>query len=408
MKRRRIFFFNRFYWPDESATAQILTALAEGLAAAGHDICIVTSRLNYGDPSRSYPAREERAGVRIERLWSTRFGRGRVIGRLLDYLSIYASFLAFILRQPQAGDVVVMKTDPPLLSVLGAVAVALRDVRQVAWCQDLFPEVAEAEMAVPPLLRPAFGCLRLLRDHSLRHSARVVVLGSDMADYLATGHCPPERMAILPNWAVQDEAPPPPGATAALRQRWGLPAEAFVVGYSGNLGRAHDWSTLLAAAEALRDDPTFTFLCCGGGHGYERLRAAVAAGGLEARFRFLPYQERSDLAASLRVPDVHWLTLKARLTPFIFPSKFYGILQAGRPLIFIGEPRSEMAALIREHGLGGVVPEGDGPGLAALLRHLRADGPRLAQRGQAARRLWEARFQREAILERWADLLRTV
>jgi hypothetical protein len=139
MSGRRVFFFNRFYRPDSSATAQILTDLCEGLDGSGYPITVVTSRLNYADPAIAYPAREQLGAVTVRRLWSTRFGRGNALGRLLDYLTIYLSFFVFMLREPRPGDLAVFKTDPPLLSVPGALARAVRGFHMVAWCQDLFP-----------------------------------------------------------------------------------------------------------------------------------------------------------------------------------------------------------------------------------------------------------------------------
>jgi glycosyltransferase involved in cell wall biosynthesis len=139
------------------------------------------------------------------------------------------------------------------------------------------------------------------------------------------------------------------------------------VGYSGNLGRAHDWQTLFGAAQRLRDREDILFLVCGGGRGYEQLHAAVEDAGMERSFRFLAYQPQGRLAAALRVADLHWLSLKPSLTPFIFPSKFYGIVEAGRPMVFVGEVRSAMARLLAAEGIGVAVNPGDEGSMAAAV-----------------------------------------
>jgi glycosyltransferase involved in cell wall biosynthesis len=263
-----------------------------------------------------------------------------------------------------------------------------------------------AELRLP---RAAGGCLRLLqglRDWSLRAADQVVVLGTDMHHFLRQRGIPARTLAIVSNWSVQAEGGA--GAEAQVRAEWGIGADEFVVGYSGNLGRAHDWRTLLDAARRLGDVADLRFVCCGGGHGYGQLQEAVRESGLEARFRFLPYQERERLAASLRVPDLHWFTLKERLTPFIYPSKFFGILQAGRPALFIGDPHSEIAHLIRRHGAGAVVREGQAAALARLIRHYATDREAAREAGVAARRLWEQRFQRETEIALWDRLIRRI
>ena len=97
-------------------------------------------------------------------------------------------------------------------------------------------------------------------------------------------------------------------ANNPLREAWQL-AGKFVVGYSGNLGRVHDFETVLAAAEQLHKEPRIVFLMIGGGKRFEDLVRSVEDRGLEGTFRFRPYQEASVLPFALNVPDVHWLSL---------------------------------------------------------------------------------------------------
>ncbi len=383
--RNRVVFFNRFYWPDESATAQILTDLAEYLAGHGWEVEVVTSRLRYTDARVVLPAADLCNGVRVHRLWSTRFGRGRLVGRLSDYLTIYLSFAAWLLRHARAGQIVVMKTDPPLLSVLGWLFKDLQHYRLVAWCQDVFPEVAIAGLPPRRWLRPVYSLLRHARDLSLNGSECTAVLSEDMRQYLLRqGVRAP--IAKLPNWAVHAGAADAE-EVARLRREWGLEGR-FVVGYSGNLGRVHDWETVRDAIPLLADVPGLAFLFVGGGAGYEALRRALA-GVRRPLVVFRPYQPRERLAASLAVPDIHWLSLRPEMTPFVFPSKLYGILAAGKPVIFVGDSRSELAAMVATNGCGFRVDCGDGATLQNILMRLTGD-PQLMLRLQAAAR----RFQR--------------
>lgn len=406
MKPGRLIFLNRFFWPDQSATAQLLTDLATKLAQEGaREVLVVTSRLDYAEPGRSYAAREEKEGVRVRRLWSTRFGRGQLLGRGFDYLTIYLSFFLFLLREARPEDRVILKTDPPLLTVPAMVARTVRPFRMVAWCQDLFPEVALAGMELPGFLRMPLRWLAQLRDRSLRRAEAVVVLGEDMRRYLEERELPGEQLHVIPNWSIQQEEDGGKDPSE-LRGRWGIEGEAFVVGYSGNLGRAHDHATVLAAARELAaEDAGVVFLCVGGGHGYERLREQVRAEGLASVFFFQPYVDRSDLHASLRVPDLHWFSLRPELTPFLYPSKFAGILQAGRPVLFIGQGDSAIAQLIKKERIGAAVEEGDAAGFAAQVRAWSEDPAGLEAAGERAREIWQQQFRREERLADWAALL---
>jgi glycosyltransferase involved in cell wall biosynthesis len=212
-----------------------------------------------------------------------------------------------------------------------------------------------------------------------------------------------KHLQEISNWSVQQDESAVTGAT--LREEWGIPADDFVVGYSGNLGRAHDWKTILEAACILKEEKGLRFLCSGGGYGYDRLQEAVVVSGVQSMFTFLPYQPLDKLGASLKVPDVHWLTLKEALTPFIFPSKFFGILQAGRPLVFIGSADGEIADLVQSNKIGYAIREGEANTCASAIKSMKADRAGTLESGKRARGLWEEKFQKSLEIDKWNALL---
>jgi glycosyltransferase involved in cell wall biosynthesis len=361
---KRVVFFNRFYWPDESATSQILTDLAPFLAEQGWDVEVVTSRLLYADPAARLQKGENAKGVRIHRLWSTGFGRGKLGGRLLDYLTIYLSFAWFLLMKTRKGQIVVMKTDPPLLSVLGWFFKWIRGYKLVSWCQDVFPEVAMVGLNPNPVVKTLFNLLRALRNRSLNRSEMIAVLSDDMQQHLSRD-CPEGQFRKLPNWAIHSRRAASE-EVERLREEWGL-RDRFVVGYSGNLGRVHDWKTVRDAMPMLKDLTNLTFLFIGGGAGYVQLQSELGEVS-QPQVLFLPYQPREVLPVSLAVPDVHWLSLQSGMTPFVFPSKYYGIIETGRSVIFIGESSSELARKCLARGGDSAVPEGDAEAFAHAVR----------------------------------------
>src|SRR5262249_27557810 len=151
-----------------------------------------------------------------------------------------------------------------------------------------------------------------------------------------------------------------------FRRAWGL-EHKFVVGYSGNLGRAHDIETILSAAGELVSCQ-LVFLCIGGGANYEALKQAAEKRGLAQLFRFMPYQSETDLADSLTAADVHWVSHKPEFEGLLFPSKFYGIAAVGRPTIAITSTQSELARLVSQYQCGLVIDQGNGKALALELK----------------------------------------
>ena len=142
VSRQKTVFVNRFFWPDHSATSQLLTDLAYTLAVHGKRVSVITSRQRYDEPRAQLPSSETESGVIIERVWTSHYGRHGLLGRAFDYLTFYLSALLKMWRTVSKGDVVVAMTDPPMISVPAAMVASIRGAKLVIWHQGLFPEVA--------------------------------------------------------------------------------------------------------------------------------------------------------------------------------------------------------------------------------------------------------------------------
>ncbi len=401
----RLIFVNRFFHPDHSATSQILGDLTFHLAEAGFDVQVLTSRQLYDDPSSILSAREGVRGVQVHRVWATRFGRGRLLPRAADYLTFYLSATAKLAALTDSDTVVIAETDPPLLSVPCALVAWLRRSVLVNWTQDLFPEIAES-LHVPGIALVA-PVLRKLRNLSLQLARTNVVLGESMAARLRAEGVAPGKIEVIHNWSPVEMAPPSAQADVnPLREEWNL-GQKFVVGYSGNFGRAHDFSTVLDAAAALRDQADVHFLFVGTGAQRAWVETRAAELGL-TNVSFQPYQPLERLASSLTVPDVHLVSLKPELEGLIVPSKFYSVLAAGRPVLFVGDPTSEMAKRIDEADCGRSFFIGASADLAATIRQLASHPAQVTKMGERARDLWAARFQRKQALAAWEAVVAKV
>lgn len=395
----KLIFLNRYFYPDRSATSQMLSDLAFGLGRVGYESVVITSRQHYDDPRAVLPMYETKCGVVIRRIWTTRFGRGWLGGRALDYLSYAMGAAVAIVRIARSGDVVVVNTDPPMLSVVVGPLARLRRALVVNWLQDIFPEVAVA-LGVRGF-GGAFGRFaRRLRDDSLQRATMNVAIGDRMAEHLGAMGIFRHRITVIHNWADGEAVTPIDHRLNRLRETWCL-GKKFVVGYSGNFGRAHEFVTLLDAAERLQSDPDLVFLFVGGGHQRDAMRTAIASRRLQHRFMFQPYQPRESLRESLGVPDVHWLSLRPELEGLIVPSKFYGILAAGRPVFVVGDLDGEIGRLVRGADCGLVFDVGNGARLAEAIGALRGDPGRCAAMGARGRALFDARYTRRQAIRAW-------
>jgi colanic acid biosynthesis glycosyl transferase WcaI len=403
----RIVLVNRYFHPDESATSRMVSSLAFGLVSAGISVEILTSRHRHDDPLAALPGAETIGGVTINRIGTSRFGRSRLAGRAADYASFHASAALWCLRHLRRGDIVIACTDPPLLSVSVAVATAMRRGRLVNWLHDVFPEVAIELSLVARQGRLARLSLAV-RDWSLRHAVRNVVPTAAMARVLRERGIAEDTVALIPYWSEENEIRPIAPADNRLRREWGFGNEAaFVIGYSGNFGRAHEFATLLDAAEHLREDPHIRFLLVGGGHGRVGIEEEIARRGLD-NVQMRPLQPRERLAESLSVADVHLVSLRPSLEPYVVPSKLYGIMAVARPVLFVGAGNGEVATVLRSHGIGHTVAIGEGRALAARIVDIQRDRPARQAMGRRAREAFERHHLRSRAVSAWLSLLQTI
>lgn len=194
----RILLINQFYKPDTAATGQLLADVAQGLVASGHDVTVITSRNQYGGKALRQKRHEVLDGVHVRRVAGTRFGRERLIGRLLDYITFYvgATWCALIMRRP---DVCLCLTTPPFISAIGYLLSKFKKTQNVIWVMDMYPEIAAAYQVMPKnslVYRMLSGLNRIL----YRNAAVVISLGENMTGKLEALGARSESIHTVHNW----------------------------------------------------------------------------------------------------------------------------------------------------------------------------------------------------------------
>ena len=376
--RLRVCYFNRCYWPDTTATGQLLTELAEDLVATyGMEVTVVTGLPR--DSTHEAAARMEvRKGVRIIRARGTRLPQHSFAGRALNYLTYFLSALWIALRLPRQ-DVAVALTDPP---IIGLAALAARPRGGlIFFCQDIFPEVAGL---LEDFRSPALNAvLDRVNRYLVRHAARIVALGDTMQLRLVQGKgADPDKITVIHNWA-DTSAIVPSEKQNAFAIANGL-HDRFVVLHAGNIGLSQNLDIVIDAATRLKARSDIVILFIGEGNRREALESMAGERGL-ANVRFLPFQPREALRWTYATSDVCLVSLKPGLAGYIVPSKLYPILAAGRPYIAAVEPLSEVAALTERHRCGVLVPPGDAVALAAEIERLAGDRQLRESMGARAR-----------------------
>jgi colanic acid biosynthesis glycosyl transferase WcaI len=395
--RSRILVLNQYYWPGVEATAHLLTELCEALAE-DYDVEVVTGVLHGHEDA---PRMAEQNGVRITRVSSTSFDRAELSRRAANYFSYLGAAGAYALRGP-APDLVLCMTDPPIVGDLG-VAVARRfGVPVLVISQDVFPEIATE---LDRLRNPAVvGVLGALVAAYLRRADRIVAIGETMRERLRAKGAPADRLRVIPNWVDTQAITPQPRDNQWAGQHDLV--SGFVVMHSGNVGHAQDLDSLVRAATFLRDRDDVRIVIAGFGARHAEIIALAERLEVEDTVRFLPYQKRERLPFSLSSADLHVVGLAKGLAGYVVPSRLYGILSAGRPVVAAADEESETARLVREVGCGVVIPPGR-PELLARTIRAAADGEYdLEEMGRLGRRYVEEEADRVVAMERYRALVR--
>ena len=388
---RSILFINQFYFPDHSATSQLLEQLTEDMVRQGFKVSVLTGNVAYEGGKLAPRWRDNHLGAEVIRVRSSRFGKKSTLGRLVDYLSFHLATLLRLLRMPR-HDVVVVLTTPPLIAWIGWIAKRWKRSRFVYWVQDLYPEVA----AALGTLNPKSLVFRLCRAVSLwvLHQADcVVTVGDDMASRLRASGVSKEKIVTIHNWA--DEHSLFPGGLSQNRfiKSNGLEGK-FLVVYAGNLGRAHRFHEILEAAVSLRDDENIEFVFVGSGNRKDEILAAKNRHHL-SHLKLFPYVPRGMLGEVLGAAGIGLVTQAPITVGLLVPSKLYGLMAAGRPILFLGPAGSDAAQIIRAAQCGFVVEPGNPIQLVDIIRRLQQSPDEVENLGLAGRRYFLSHFTRD-------------
>src|SRR6266576_6528179 len=375
-RKPRLLVLNQYYWPGIEATAQLLTELCEALSE-DLDVKVVTGQLH---GQEAQPHRSFRNGVEILRVPSTSFERSKLFARASNYATYLTSALLRGLRG-RRPDVVLCMTDPPIVANVALLVARRFRAPLVVISQDVFPEIA---VQLKRLENPVvMSLLRGLVGLYLRRAERIVAIGDTMRRRLEEKGAPAERMLVIPNWIDTTRLGPLDKSNHWSR---GLGFDQrFVVMHSGNIGHAQDLDSLVRAGTFLRDLEDLAVTIIGMGARHAELVALAQLLEVDAT-TFLYYQPRHLLPQSLSAADVHVVGLAPGLAGYVVPSRLYGILAVGRPVIAAADADSETAQVVDEVGCGIVVPPGRPELLAEAIRAAydgRYDLDEMGRRGRA-------------------------
>ncbi len=400
----RICIVNEFFYPDSGGgTGTVLSDLVRSLREIDPalDIDVVTSTNLYRQPQADLPAYEEWDGVCIHRL-ATPHPNGLSLPLRLGANLLFCTLALAKLVSLPPYDLVLLGTAPPMVAMGATFLKQLRGTPFVYIVYDLEPDRSVA-MKMLPAKHPVVKLFRQSQGRWLRSAAKVVVLGEYMGEYLSrTYDVPRQNIQAIPIGSNPAEIVPGPKASR-FRAEHGL--SGFVVLYSGNFGRYHNFDAILDAAARLKDNySNISFVLVGDGAQKGHIKQRVEDEDL-ANVRLFDFVAKDAYADLLASADVSLVTLEPGMEGLCVPSKFYSILASGRPVVATVSPKSEVARVIDEAQAGVHLEQAAAEDLASALIALMEHPARTEQMGRNARCVLEEKYSMSQVARQYHAVL---
>lgn len=403
----RILFLNRSFYPDISATGQLLTELCEDLVNLYHcQVTVISGRPmvrrdDYPDDNflKAIFRTEHYNGIEILRVRNTVFSPKSFLGRISNYLTYFSlSFIAALkIKKP---DLVMTLTDPPIIGLTGLWLSFRFNIPFVLSVRDIFPEVAQSLEGSENKIINFFldGIVRFC----FRKSTHIVALGQMMQRRIIEKGAGQDKISIIPDWADCANISPVSKRNAfALLHNL---ADYFVVMYAGNIGASSGLEVAIESSRLLKEYRDIIFVFVGEGILKEKLINLAKRYQLESTM-FLPFQPREELSAVFSSADIFIIPLKKGLSGYSVPSKIYAIMASGRPYVACVEEESETAVITKESNCGLLAKPQDYEDLASKILIFYNNKELRARMGENARKA-AAPFDRRRGVNNYYELFK--
>lgn len=362
--KQRLLIYAHYYIPDVASTGQILKELAEGML---HEfditvICVVPSYS--GTIEDKYKKKvffkENINGVNIIRIRVPEFTKTSKLSRVKNILTY---FLGAMIATFKVGkmDYVYSISQPPILGgLIGVWGKWIKQAKYIYNIQDFNPEQTIAVGFSKN--RTILQIMMLLDKFSCKRADKVIVVGRDMIEtlkYRFNNKRVPKH-TFINNWTNEKEVSPLASDNEKViefKKKYGLDGK-FVIMYSGNIGLYYDLENIVEVIKKFKNRKDVAFAMVGDGSIKDKLVRYKEDNELD-NLVFIPYQDKADLIYSLNAGDVHWCVSAKGIKGVSVPSKLYGIISCGRPVLGVLEKGSEARLIIEETDCGMVTEPGN-------------------------------------------------
>ena len=401
-QNKRVLIISQVYVPDPAAVGQYMAEVAEEMARRGWVVSVITANRGYDNPEIKYQGFEKKHGVNIRRLPFSSFGKSSIVLRLVAGFIFIAQAFFYGLFSKRA-DRILVSTSPPVAPLVAFALSKLRKIPVTYWAMDINPDqmIALGKIQNDSIFVLIFNWLNRL---ILGSASNVVALDQNMAERLNQKKDVSSKLAVIPPWPFEGFLEEVEHDNNPFRKKYNL-GQKLVIMYSGNHSMANPLETLIQVAFEMEDNPEVVFMFIGGGVQKNEIDFLVSEK-KPGNIISLPYQPLSELKYSLSAADVHVVSIGNNLVGVIHPSKIYGALAVGRPVLALGPASSHIASIVNSYSIGWHVEHGDKDRLRSVIEEiLSMPKEKLSELSANAKEVAVSKYSKDKLLNNICDVI---
>lgn len=411
-EKRSITFVINYFYPDLASTGQLMTDLCLNLQD-DFDITVIAGQPNYaGEKIKSKKTYEidYLENIKVIRINLPQVNKNSKASRIKYIVSYFIKSLLILIKEPKPDLIYTISQPPVLGGLIGTIGKFIKRSKHIYNIQDFNPEQA---MAVSYTKKEfIFKWAKKVDKLNCQYSDCVIIVGNDMKKTLKNRFINQKTPlnVVINNWTNEGEILPLSKKEPSINQfliNNGL-ENKFIIMYSGNIGLYYDLENIIKISDYFKGYKDLAFVFIGEGAVKSQMQSYVESNNI-SNVHFLPYQAKEFIKYSLNAADVHLVVNQKGIKGVSVPSKIYGVMAAGKPILGVLENGSEAETLISKSGSGFVVNPQDYEGIIGQIEKMyQMKSESLINMGMNGRNYLDTYLKREISIDKYRETLKEV